>query len=70
MVKDGPMLVEDIRKEARAAGVAWRTLEEAKADLGFKSEKGEFSGKWKLGAPRPQRSPCQSPCPAVFGGSQ
>lgn len=46
MLKDGPMLVEDNRKEARAAGVAWRTLEEAKADLGVKSEKGEFSGKW------------------------
>lgn len=46
MLRGGSMLVEDIREQARGAGVAWRTLEDAKAELGVKSEKGEFSGKW------------------------
>lgn len=47
---DGPVAVAELRKTANAAGLAWRTLERAKAVLGVKTEKCGFQGSysWKL----------------------
>ena len=39
VLKDGPRSVQDIKDEAKAAGVAWRTLERAKPELNILSKK-------------------------------
>ena len=47
LLNDGPRAVEEIRDEAKAAGVGWRTVETAKAQLGILSKKAEGEGgKW------------------------
>ena len=39
VLKDGPRSVQDIKDEAKAAGVAWRTVERAKPELNILSKK-------------------------------
>lgn len=47
VLADGPMLVDDLKKEAAAAGVAWRTLERAKKQVGVIARRSGFSGPWE-----------------------
>jgi putative DNA primase/helicase len=49
-LEDGPIAVVELRKAANAAGLAWRTLERAKAAIGAKAERHGFQGSysWKL----------------------
>jgi hypothetical protein len=47
----GPVLVEELRKRTKEAGISWRTMEEAKREIGAVSQRPEpFSpgAKWKL----------------------
>jgi hypothetical protein len=42
MLGKGPVEQQAIRAEARAAGIAWRTMERAKCDLGVVSRRQGF----------------------------
>ncbi len=42
----GPVAVKDLEKEARAAGVAWKTVQRAKASAGVRSRKRGMGGGW------------------------
>jgi hypothetical protein len=42
----GPMAANEVKEQARAAGISERTLSRAKADLGVKAEKTGFEGEW------------------------
>lgn len=41
---NGPLHSADLKREAEAAGIAWRTIERAKGDLGVRSQKGARQG--------------------------
>lgn len=47
MLAGGPISVQDIKRESTAAGISWRTIERAKADLGIKAEKNGYTGSWQ-----------------------
>ena len=48
-LKGGPVAVKDLEKEARAAGIAWRTLERAKGSAGARARKRGIAGWiWEL----------------------
>lgn len=63
----GPVAVSEIKREAKCAGIAERTLERAKAKLGFRSYKAP-DGKWYWPPfeARPPRAPLQNG--GVLGG--
>ena len=42
----GPVAADDVKDQARAAGISERTLSRAKADLGVEAEKTGFEGGW------------------------
>jgi len=52
MLGDGPVAVKEVRREAEAAGLAWRTIERAKAELRVVAERKGFGasggGQWAL----------------------
>ena len=45
-LKNGPVPVPDLKKEAAVAGVAWRTLVRAKASAGVRARKRGMGGGW------------------------
>ncbi len=47
MLDAGPVRVEELRLQAQAAGLAWRTVERAKRDLGVRARKRGFDGPWE-----------------------
>jgi hypothetical protein len=47
ILESGPIPAEEVKKEARKAGIAERTLLRAKAGLRVKSRKAGYSGAWK-----------------------
>jgi hypothetical protein len=53
ILRDGPRLTTDIKAAAEAAGIGWRTVEDAKSDLGIKAgkEDGRSDGKWAWSLP-------------------
>ena len=46
MLINGPVTAKELKFEAAAAGMSWRTVERAKAQLGVRSRKREFQGEW------------------------
>ncbi len=48
----GPHSAKDIKRAAADAGLAWRTVERAKADLGVKSAKGGLNEGWLWELPK------------------
>jgi hypothetical protein len=46
MLANGPVRADELQRDAKGAGHAWRTLNRAKAVLRVRSAKGSFSGKW------------------------
>jgi hypothetical protein len=54
---EGPQKTEDLRKEAKAAGIADRTLRRAKEMLNVKSEKIDFAGGWCWVLPKVANDP-------------
>ena len=52
VLRDGPMESDALKREAKNAGVAERTLERAKNRLGVKSQKRAFEGKWEWALPK------------------
>lgn len=46
---NGAMMVSQIQKEARQAGISEKSLRRAREKLGIKSKKSTFSGSWELG---------------------
>jgi hypothetical protein len=62
-LQDGPRLVVDVRRAAKCSGVAWRTLERAKAALGVEARRQSAgggqrgAGAWVWGMPGDRRSP-------------
>ena len=47
----------------RAAGIGWRTVEDAKADLGVKASKLSFGGGWTWSLPEDRTSGRLDLCP-------
>lgn len=47
----GPLGAKDVQREARDAGLSWRTIERAKSDLRVKVKKNSFSGAWSWELP-------------------
>jgi putative DNA primase/helicase len=47
ILADGPAEATRIKREAKGAGIAERTLSRAKSDLGVTSDKDGFDGPWK-----------------------
>jgi len=47
LLANGPVDSKEIRSDAKQAGIAWRTVERAKARLGVKPSKAGFSGGWR-----------------------
>ncbi|MGB5260485.1 MAG: hypothetical protein WBO34_08205 [Gammaproteobacteria bacterium] len=47
LLTPGPVSVEAIKVEAEQHGHAWGTVKRAKGDLGIKSNKQQFSGRWE-----------------------
>jgi hypothetical protein len=39
LLHDGPMLCEEVEKQAKAAGLSWRTVKRAKEDIGVRSSR-------------------------------
>ena len=57
VLANGPMLANTVMERARAAGIAERTLNRAKADLGVASEKQGFGREWWWRLPLKAASP-------------
>jgi putative DNA primase/helicase len=51
LLKDGPMPVVDIREQAKAADLSWRTIRRAQESLGIVPRKKAFGGGWEWGLP-------------------
>jgi hypothetical protein len=51
LLKDGPMPVADIRTQAKAADVSWRTIRRASEDLGIVPRKRSFADGWEWALP-------------------
>jgi hypothetical protein len=60
----GPVASEDLKRQARAAGIAERTLFRAKRDLGVKADKDGFRGGWVWSLPP---KPAKGATPAYIG---
>ena len=54
----GPVMADDLRDEAEANGISWRTLQRAKKELNIdtKKERGSTRGKWLWSLPIPPRA--------------
>jgi putative DNA primase/helicase len=46
LLRDGPRLARDVKREAEAAGLSWRTVERAKGPLGIIPRKAGNAGGW------------------------
>jgi hypothetical protein len=73
VVRDGPVDSKQIAKDAKQAGIAWRTVERAKTRLGVKATKASYSGAWRwslpdYGDPEDDPHPSQTPTPENLGG--
>lgn len=51
LLKDGPMPVAEIREQAKAADLGWRTIRRAQESLGIVPRKKTFDGGWEWGLP-------------------
>jgi hypothetical protein len=51
----GPKSAEDLKRDAKAAGLAWRTIERAKNALRIRSEKVSFKDGWCWVLPKPAK---------------
>jgi hypothetical protein len=50
----GPVACGEVQREAKAAGIAERTLGRAKSRLGVRSRKSSYTGKWEWHLPTPK----------------
>jgi putative DNA primase/helicase len=62
---NGPVLVKELQKQSKAAGIAWRTMERAKSELGCHAGKRQFAAGWFWSA-TPLRTPPDSPSPPML----
>lgn len=51
LLKDGPLTVEEIKQQANAAELSWRTIKRANEALGIVARKRSFSGGWEWALP-------------------
>jgi hypothetical protein len=51
LLKDGPMAVDEIKIQAKDAGLAWRTVRRANEVLGIVARKRTFAGGWEWALP-------------------
>jgi hypothetical protein len=66
---EGGRPTKDLKGAARGAGIGWRTIEDAKSDLGIRASKSSFNGGWIWELPEDQdRTPHISDS-AVFADS-
>jgi hypothetical protein len=73
LLREGPVDSKQIGKDAKASGIAWRTVERAKTRLGVKANKASFSGGWRWslpdhGDPEDDPQPSQDPALENLGG--
>ena len=66
LLKNGPVDSKEICSGAKQSGVAWRTVERAKARLRVKAVKATFSGAWRWELP--DHSDPNPPNPSHIGG--
>ncbi len=57
LLGNGPMRVTQVKTEATEAGLAWRTVQRAKAMLGAEAKKESFGGGWRWHLPKSAKSP-------------
>jgi hypothetical protein len=67
LLENGPVDSKEICSGAKQSGVAWRTVERAKARLRVKAVKATFSGAWRWELPD-HRSPKNDSNPSQLGG--
>jgi hypothetical protein len=62
LLRDGPCPQEEVVRAAREAGIAWRTLERAKGELGVVSNKQHTDGRhrWHWSLPLDADGPCET----------
>jgi putative DNA primase/helicase len=51
LLTNGPVDSKEIFSDAKQAGIAWRTVERAKARLGVKATKASYGGRWRWALP-------------------
>jgi hypothetical protein len=68
VLADGPVASEDVKRQARAAGIAERTLFRAKHDLGVKADKDGFRGGW-VWSLSPKAAKAATPAYIGYGGN-
>ncbi len=74
LLADGPLSAKEVKRQAAEAGMAWRTIERAKKDLGIKPTKTRFDGGWewsikpKTAKNAEDRQECQSVKVGGLGG--
>jgi hypothetical protein len=61
LLKDGPMPVVQIRQQAKAADLSWRTIRRAQESLGIVPRKKAFGGGWEWGLPEGGQLPRRCP---------
>ncbi len=52
LLRDGPLPVSEIREQAKAADLSWRTIRRAQEALGIVPRKKAFGGGWEWGLPK------------------
>ena len=60
-LRSGPVKAKDVVRAARAAGISERSLDRAKAELGVRSRKLDFSGAWAWLLPEDGHTPELAP---------
>jgi DnaB-like helicase N terminal domain/AAA domain len=60
-LEDGPRATKEIQAEARGAGIGWRTVEEAKKQLGVRASKQGFGAGWVWELPEDRTDEDRSP---------
>lgn len=61
LLEGGPVSVRDLQREAREAGISWRTIERAKGDLRVRAKKNGYSGSWSWELPPKAAMDAQEP---------
>jgi len=67
LLKDGPMPAADIREQAKAADLSWRTIRRAQESLGIVPRKKAFGGGWEWGLPEGGHLPRRCPSSEKLG---
>ncbi|MEW8548587.1 MAG: AAA family ATPase [Candidatus Thiodiazotropha sp.] len=73
LLKEGPVLSKEIKKDVEQAGLSWATIKRAKKSLGIEANKDGMDGKWSWSLPpkglkKPEEA--HTNCMGPFGGNE